>query len=339
MFNRKFIIIFAVTTLTCGYFIKAHDRQSPIQNNLITSQTNKEQHATAINEKIYLQSSSPLLHNPLPASLADIGHDITLQVDEHGNLMVNPDTHDLFEFYLSAMGEESLEQVLIRIRHDIDKQLTGAAKDQAFLLLKNFVDYKIELSALATDLKPVTDRSSSQLESLKLQKANVASLRARFFSASTYDVFFQQAERYDDFMLAQLEINQNQELNTFEKKQRLDALLDGLPEEIKRVRQSVSRHGELFKTAQDMRNDGASNEDIYQLRARSLGNQAATALAALDVKRNLWQQRLSHYAQHRNAILGSGLSDTDSQQAIDALINQNFTLPESVRVKALNHSL
>jgi len=328
--NRKLLAVAIAGIITCGYFISHDDSQSLVTNNVTAQQ------ATAVNEQIYRQSNILFPAHALPASLADIKHDVVLQVDEDGNLIVNSDTHDLFEFYLSAMGEEPLEQILIRIRHDIDQQLTSVAKDQAFLLLKNFVNYKIELSSLSTDLK---NQASSGLELLKLQKDQVSSLRAHYFSPNTYQAFFQQEEDYDNFMLSQLEINQNPHLDAIQKRQQIDALLDQLPEEIKRVRRTASRHGELFQATHDLRSNGASNEDIYQLRARSLGDEAATALAELDVKRSLWQQRLSHYAQQRDAILDSGLSDDDSLQAIDALINLNFSHPEIVRVKALDHTL
>jgi len=328
--NRKLLAVAIAGIITCGYFIRPHDSQSLVTNNVAAQQ------ATAVNEQIYRQSNTLFPGYALPASLADIKHGVVLQVDEDGNLIVNSHTHDLFEFYLSAMGEEPLQQILIRIRHDIEQQLTSVAKDQAFLLLKNFVDYKIELSSLSTDLK---SQASPGLELLKLQKAQISSLRAHYFSPNTYQAFFQQEEDYDDFMLSQLEINQNPHLDAIQKSQQIDALLDQLPEEIKRVRRTASRHGELFQTANNMRSNGASNEDIYQLRARSLGDEAATALAELDVKRSLWQQRLSLYAQQRDAILDSGLSDNDSLQAIDALINLNFSHPEIVRVKALDHTL
>jgi len=331
--NRTLLAVAIAGIITCGYFIKHDDSHS------LATKSVAAQQASAVNKQIYRQSNNLFPAHALPASLADIKHGVVLQMDEDGNLIVNSHTHDLFEFYLSAMGEEPLEQILIRIRHDIGQQLTSVAKDQAFLLLKNFVDYKIELSSPSTDLKNYASNESSGLASLKSQKAQVSSLRAHYFAPSTYQAFFEQEENYDTFMLSQLEINQNPHLDAIQKSQQIDALLDQLPEEIKRVRHTVSRHGELFQTANNMRSNGASNEDIYQLRARSLGDEAATALAELDVKRSLWQQRLSHYAQQRDAILDSGLSDDDSLQAIDALINLNFSHPEIVRVKALDHTL
>ncbi len=167
----------------------------------------------------------------------------------------------------------------------------------------------------------------------------MASLRAHYFSPSTYQAFFQQEETYDNFMLSQLEIKQNPQLDAAQKEQQINALIDDLPQEIKQTRQTVSRHAELYQAAQDLRDNGASKEDIFQLRASSLGTDAAMAFAKLDDKRNHWRQRLNHYAQQRDAILSSGLTDNDRKIAIESLIQQNFSQPESIRVKALDHTL
>ncbi len=341
MSRRKSLITFVTTALVCGYIFQQYNNIPPI-NNKITLNPSKEHQATAINNKIYFQPN-PLLLTAIPQkspkSLADIDHNVKLQVDEDGNLIINSDTLDLFEFYLSAMGEEPLESILIRIRHNIESQLSSVAKEQAFLLLKNFVDYKIELSTLSTNQINTTIEAHSQLEALRLQKVNVASLRAKYFSPSTYHAFFQQDDQYDNFMLTQLIIKQNPELDSTQKKQQLDELFNELPDEIKRVRQSVSQHAQVFQDAQDMRNNGASKEDIYQLRAVTLGDEAAMALTKLDEKRSQWYQRLSQYAQQRDAILASGLSREDAQLAISTFIKQNFSKPESVRVQALDHTL
>jgi len=331
--NKNILIAAIIGTITCGYLVTNHDNPSLVSNNAGAQQ------ATAINEKLYLQDKNLLPTHTLPASLADIDSGVVLQMDKHGNLIVNSDTLDLFEFYLSAMGEEPLEQILLRIRHHIEKQLTSAAKDQAFSLLKNFVDYKIELSTLSTAPNNLATHEHSQLESLKLQKTQVSSLRAHYFSPSTYQAFFKQEETYDNFMLSQLEIRQNPLLDDAQKKQQLDAIVNDLPQEIKDTRESVSRHAELYQAAQDLRDNGASKEDVYQLRATSLGTDAAMALAELDEKRNHWRQRLNRYAQQRDTILSSGLTDNDRQTAIESLIQQNFSQPESIRVKALNHTL
>jgi len=333
MFNRKILIAAIIGTMTCGYLTIAHNSPSLVSNNVSAQQ------ATAINEQVYLQANNLLPIHTLPASLADLDSGVVLQMDKHGNLIVNSDTLDLFEFYLSAMGEEPLEKILLRIRHHIEKQLTFAAKDRAFLLLKNFVDYKIELSTVSKDLKKMTNHEHSQLESLRLQKAQVANLRAHYFSPSTYQAFFQQEETYDNFILSQMEIKQNSLLDATQKKQQLDALIDDLPQEIKQTRETVSRHAELYQAAQTLHEKGASKEDVFQLRASSLGADAAMALAELDDRRNHWRQRLNHYAQQRDAILSSGLDGNDRKMAIENLIQQNFSQPESIRVKALDHTL
>eukprot|EP00487_Bulimina_marginata_P003880 TRINITY_DN19357_c0_g1_i1.p1 TRINITY_DN19357_c0_g1~~TRINITY_DN19357_c0_g1_i1.p1 ORF type:complete len:105 (-),score=15.93 TRINITY_DN19357_c0_g1_i1:182-496(-) len=98
-----------------------------------------------------------------PPSIADINHDVVLKTDADGNLIVGEEAKHLFEFYLSSIGEESLEQILTRIQLELDEQLQPPALDQALSLLKRYIDYKIELAELETATNIHTVDSLSDL--------------------------------------------------------------------------------------------------------------------------------------------------------------------------------
>src|SRR5690606_425808 len=98
--------------------------------------------------------------------------------------------------------------------------------------------------------------------------------------------FFEQEEIYDNFMINHLEIVNNKTLDENAKRQSIASLEQSLPEELKATRQKVSLHGDLYERAKKMKLEGSSNEEIFQLRARALGEDAANALAKLDKKRS-----------------------------------------------------
>ena len=75
------------------------------------------------------------------------------------------------------------------------------------------------------------------------------------------------------------------------------------------------------------------------MRAETLGDDAAKAMAELDVSRRQWKQRLDDYTAQRNEIMDSGLSQQDAVVAINELIDTQFTGTERVRVRALNSAL
>lgn len=272
-------------------------------------------------------------------SLAGIEHESNILTDSHGNLQVDESIKELFEFYLSSIGEEPFEQVLQRIQSELDSQLQPPALEQALSLLKRYVDYKIELASIDQDAPPPQSHSYSDIDNIKYQKSQLSALRTSYFDQEEYQQFFEQEERYDNFMISHLEITRDQTLDEETKRQYIDALEQTLPEEISSVRKKVSLYGNLYEHTEKMKSEGSGDEAIFQIREQSLGAEAAKALAKLDDSRAQWQKRLTRYTQQRDEIIDSGLSLADQFQAINSLIDESFSGTERLRVKALNSSL
>ena len=275
----------------------------------------------------------------MPNSLIDVDHGVILKVDTDGNLIVNRRLRDLFEFYLSAMGEEPLAVILNRIHGEFHVQLPELAIMQAKSLLKNYVDYRIELAQVNENLELLDVKSLSQTERLKLQKNEISQLRNQYFNDKSYQAFFEKEDALDQYMLRQLEIAENPELSPEQKQLQISALESTLPEKEQQLRKKVSQHADLSAQVKKMRSAGNSDEEIFQHRAQSLGAEAAQNLANLDKKREQWNARLKSYALKRNEILASGLSGVDANDAISELIQKNFSAREGLRVKALDNSL
>ena len=298
--------------------------------------------AKKINQQVYEQAGSTPFspsHYSKPSSISDIHHDVILKTDSAGNLITGEETKHLFEFYLSSIGEEPLEQVLIRIQSELSEQLQPPALDQALSLLKRYIDYKIELAELEAETNTSLASSLSDIERIKLQKSQLSTLRSLYFDQTENQQFFEQEEAYDNYMLSHLEIMKNESLDDAEKKQQVKLLEQTLPEKMQSVRKQVTKHSNLYEAAINMRKAGASEEEIYQIRAQALNDDAAIAMAKLDNDRKKWQQRLASYSERRDHIIDSGLSNEDSVLAINELIEANFSGTERLRVRALNTTL
>lgn len=296
--------------------------------------------ARAANHKVYRETNNASIIAPeKPASIRDISHDVILKTTEAGDLVVDAEVKDLFEFYLSAIGEEPLEQTLYRIQHELEEQLNPPALDQAKSLLKRYVDYKIELVTLESEGGLRTNDNQSELDKIKLQKSQRSSLRSQYFDQSEYEPFFQQEEIYDNYMLEHLIISQDSNLTEAEQNQQLTTLERSLPQALQGTRRRVSLHSDLYESAIELRKTGATEEDIYQLRANTLGTEAATAMAELDQNRTQWLQRLDDFASDRKRIENSGLSKEDQSLAINRLVDSRFSGTEKIRVKAINQLL
>jgi lipase chaperone LimK len=268
---------------------------------------------------------------PIPKSLEGIDLNIFLPVDDKGNLIVGMELKDLFELYLSAMGEEELDDILLRIQNALAQQLSPPALEQSYDALKRFIDYKIELINL--EQQP-HDNSLSELENIRRQKEILSSLQQEYFSPIESDALFTEEKEYDDFMLEYLAIQQNNNLTSEEKQQQIESLEVSLPADIKAGRDTAMAPANIFLQAETMRAEGKTPEEIYQMRAQSLGSETADALAELDQQRQQWQQRLTLFHSRYKSIISSGLSEVDQKIEMNALLARDFNELESIRVRA-----
>lgn len=270
---------------------------------------------------------------PLPMSLEGVDLNIRLPVDSKGNLIVGIILKDFFEIYLTAMGEEKLEDILLRIQSAMNQQLISPALEQGYDALKRYIDYKVELAKLE---QQVPDSGLSELDNIRQQKEVLAAMQQNYFSMTETDAFFASEEQYDDFMLQHLTIQQDENLTLEEKQARTQSLAESLPTEVKRVREAAMAAAEVYEKALQMRSSGDSEEVIYQMRSKLLGDDAAHALAQLDYEREEWNQRLERFNAQYQAIQTSGMSTQDANSEIDALLGRDFTAIEVIRVKAIS---
>lgn len=268
----------------------------------------------------------------LPKSLEGIDLNIALPLDSDGNLIVGMELKDLFELYLSAMGEETLDDILLRIQNALAQQLTSPALEQGYDALKRFIVYKVELANLENQ-RP--DDNLSNLENIRQQKHIVSAIQAEYFSTAEKEALFAAETEYDAFMLEHLTIQENNDLTLLEKQQQVEALAASLPEHIRVGRERAMAPAKIYLQAQQMKSAGHTEFDIFQMRADKLGEDAATALAQLDQDREQWQKRLAMFKLEYQSIIQSGLSEQDQTTAVSALLMRNFSDTESIRVRAL----
>lgn len=294
----------------------------------------RSQQASALNRQLRETPATALANpGPLPPSLQGASHGVSLRADAQGNLTLQADLLHLFDFYLAGREEEGLDKVLVRIHRDLAAQLQGNALDQARDLLRRYVDYRIALQNLP--------EAGSDLEAGALRQRLDAlnAVRQQYFSAEEYALFFARDNAEDEYMVQRLALSQQAGLSEEQRQQAVAELELQLPEEVRAVRAESMRHGELYAATQALQQQGASAEEIRQLREQQLGSEAANALAELDRQQAAWQQRLADYAAERNRLRDAGLSDSDLQAAVAELQASRFDELERKRVQALDAEL
>jgi len=332
--NKITLMSFLIIILLSSICFVINDNNKVIKPNM----DNEFQTLLVSNDAAFNKAISAKQHilkffdKPTPKSLEGIDLNIALPLDDDGNLIVGLELKDLFELYLSAMGEEDLADILLRIQSALAQQLTAPALGQGYDALKRFIDYKVELANLK---KQQPDGNLSELEHIRQQKEILAAIQQEYFSPIESAALFAAETEYDTFMLEHLTIQQNEDLTTLEKQQQIESLEASLPEEVRAGRESAMAPAKVYQQAQVMKAEGQSDADIYQMRSQALGEEAATALAQLDQQRNQWQQRVDIFSSMYESISASGLSKADQQSEVNALLARDFDVIESIRVRAL----
>ena len=266
---------------------------------------------------------------PLPASFSGTQVDGEFQLDEHGNLRITRDIVQIFDYFLSAIGEETLAQSIERLQAHIRSQLPAPAEAQALALLEQYLDYKRQLVLLERDLPQLPS-----LDALKQREMAVQALRARLFSSEVHHAFFAADESYNLFTLERLAIQRDDSLDANAKGAALDRLREGLSEELQ-ASVLPQLHTELRSQTSALQAAGGSPEQLQALRQQLVGNQAANRLLALDQQRQNWKQRLQRFQQEKSAIENHpGLTSADKQAAIQRLAQEQFDERERLRLDA-----
>jgi len=275
---------------------------------------------------------NPALKN---SSLKGTDIDGMYPVGEAGNLLFSKSIKYRFEYFLSTLGEFPLEQVLQMVRDDIHLNLKDPARQQALALFDDYIAYKYALSELEGSFEASASYESQDIQMLRFQLQQLRDKRREYLPSEAVDAFFGFDELYDDFVLTSLEIKHSQQLTPQEKQQQLESLQQSLPSDVQQMRDETTRISHVFKLTQEMKEQGASMEDIFDYNSQEFGQQAAERLKVLDENRQAWQLKVQSYLAEKQTILAQeNLSEIEKIDKINMLKSGQFSDQEQARLPA-----
>jgi lipase chaperone LimK len=238
----------------------------------------------------------------------------------------------LFDYYLSAMGEQSIEGITAHLRGELERRLPPAQAKRAQRLLDLYIAFKREL--LVLESKP--ELSGNAVQAIRARMLAMQDLRARYFSAEETQGMFGFDDAYDMDAVARLEVSQNPALNAEQKKQQLAALDTAMSPVLREAREASLVVVRVEQQAQELRAKGASEDDIYRMRAKAFDPEAAARLADVDREETIWKARIAQYQEQRSKVLQSNAqaSESERQAAVLQLQQSLFSQPELPRLVA-----
>ena len=269
----------------------------------------------------------------IPKSLSDTEVDGALEVDANGNLIVAQSVRQVFDYFLSAIGEEDLATLIGRIRAYIRYKLADhpQAITQAEQILDSYLAYRDALGRMPQ----IQGDPAQNMSAIRNQKEQIAALRTQFMTRAVIDAFFGDEDAYDRYTMARIEVMQDKNLSAAEKAKRTAELLNTLPPQLKESVQTLNKYQELTTFTEDWKKRSGKPEELRALREQIVGVEATERLEALDKERADWDVRINSYLQQRDTITkNTALSDAERQRQLTAIKTKDFNEQERVRVQA-----
>jgi lipase chaperone LimK len=238
-----------------------------------------------------------------------------------GQLVVDAELGHLFDYYLAGMGEKDLAAIRAEIERELDRRLKPGPAAQAKRLLARYLDYKRALAALEPSLKDMGDMAKSARARFDAMRK----LRAAWFTPAEIAGLFGFSDAYDLDALARVEISTDQKLTAPERAEKLAQLDKKLSPAMREEREAPTRVIRTEESVRKMREQGASDDEIYRLRAAAFSTEAANRLADLDREEDAWKK--FYLAERANVPAGA-------EAAMQQLRDKYFNAEEQRRLGA-----
>ncbi|MDO9166652.1 MAG: lipase secretion chaperone, partial [Rhodoferax sp.] len=160
----------------------------------------------------------------------------------------------LFDYYLSAVGEQSIEAITRQISSELERRLPADQAREAKRLLALYLEFKRELVVL--EQKP--ELAGSGVQAIRRRLMAMQDLRSGFFSAQETQGMFGFDDAYDMDAVARLEISQNPNVSGAQKKEQLAALDAAMPAALRNERDASRVVVRIEQMAEAMRAKGAN---------------------------------------------------------------------------------
>ncbi|AMN48922.1 lipase secretion chaperone [Psychrobacter sp. P2G3] len=273
----------------------------------------------------------------LPRSLQDTDVDGEIIIDENKQLVVTEGLRRLFDYFLSALGEEDEATIFARVESYIRSFVPEPAASQAIVIFNKYVAYlkaipEIEKRFGNLQLQ-ATQNGELDLNMVAQQKQDVAKLRQQYFDTQTITAFFGAEDEYDDYSIAMININQNKLMSDEQKAAAQQDYVSRMPDNMTKVNiEQQANLNALMSRTEQMKAQGATPEALYNMRRELVGAAAAGRLAQLDKEDANFDQRFTQYQTQKQQLLSQNTNSTQARVQIEQLGQQLFSDTERKRL-------
>ncbi|MFT7185308.1 MAG: lipase chaperone LimK [Pseudohongiellaceae bacterium] len=284
----------------------------------------KEVPPEALNSAI---ASTPVkLSVPFATSLEGTDIDGQLKSDTSGNLIIDLEVRDLFDYFLNTVGEVTPEIALAEIRKLAEGSLPESAVEQAMKILDEYLLYKkTAIELMSQSMIPADQQTKQyQIEMLESTFEQMKSIRRQTMSADTVTAFFELEEAYGEYTLASIKVQHDDALSVDEKIAMQAFYREQLPEIIQKTEDSVIADGAKHKVVHQAILTSSSDELKQTLADHNYSEEASAEIIAYQNKQKNFDLRYQNYLFDKQQMSQSGLSEQDQSQQLQTLQDSYF---------------
>ncbi len=259
-------------------------------------------------------------HSLMSNSQKDTQINCQIRTDASNRLIVNEQTKDCFEYFITQYGEKTIEQIKADFLTYTKESYKDPVMSQLSDLWTRYMQYREQMGNLQA---PTADKESAKYYQQIVN--NTQSLRKKFFSDYEIQGLFGTQDTYDQYTVDRLQILEDKTLSATEKADKLKALFEKLPEDWKENLKQLNQLEDLRKLTAEIKARGGSADELSQMRTNLVGPEATLRLETLDVQRNDWKGKVTQYLSDRDTIMKSNMSDSAKQSAVNQLKSQQFS--------------
>lgn len=228
-----------------------------------------------------------------------------------GALLVDAELARVFAYFISPYGEQLPTAMTSDMEQQIVRHFKPDVVSEAKRLFVRYLTYRRELHGAEKTLSAGLDPVAAARERLETKRR----IRAKIFSAQESERLFELEDASEMNAALQLEINR-------------DAALTGAQEE-------QMKFARLDEATQRLRAAGASEEEVFRVRAAAYSPEVAQRLMEADQKEKIWQSRVASYLAERTRLIeDAALSYASRAASLQQLSDAHFNADEQTLISA-----
>lgn len=266
----------------------------------------------------------------LPPSLRDTDVSGELDVDAAGDLRVTRGVRTVFDYFLSATGEESPAVIRERLGAYLRARLNARAAAQAATLLDTYVAYKDRLAQALGGTRATT------VAEIRARQLSIQALRGRTFAPDVAAAFFGDDEAHDQYALGKAALLSDPTLSPEQRAARLAELQGRLPAGARDLLAPTEQVQVLDALTAAWQARQGTPAELKAMREQVVGKPAAERLERLDRENAAWDHRVARYLRQRDALRADPtLAESTRHAQVESLRQAAFDGGDRLRVETL----